>query len=244
MAIALDKAVVIRCLEKYKSDKHGPTKANQSTPTTTIPAHPKGLGESSPDISLNHRLDDGKKRRTIGPIPKSNAKSTNGNAVAELQSASIAPIRQRLMTIVFGARNHVRLPSRSAKTMPTGSDSRQSPNSKTKRMPDKDYAFTIASINNRTDSITYIQPRVSTIVTGNGFFKSFIFHPSLRTAAHSPQHGDIIIPKQSRRNQPRIAPERSELRNSPAPKESGWVGAKHELRSNRKAPSIGANMMR
>ena len=179
MAIALDKAVVIPCLEKYKSDKHGPTKANQSTPTTTIPAHPKGLGESSPDISLNHQLDDGKKRRTIGPIPKSNAKSTNGNAVAELQSASIAPIRQRLMTIVFGTRNHVRLPSRSAKTMPTGSDSRQSPNSKTKRMPDKDsplplHALTIASINNRTDNMTYIQPKVSTITTGNGFFKSFI----------------------------------------------------------------------
>ena len=179
MAIALDEAVVIRCLEKYKSDKHGPTKANQSTPTTTIPAHPKGLGESSPDISLNHRLDDGKKRRTIGPIPKSNAKSTNGNAAAESQSASIAQIKQRLMTIVFGARNHVRLPSRSAKNIPTGNASRQSPNSTAKRMPDKDsslprHAFTIASINNRTDSMTYIQPRVSTITTGNGFFKSFI----------------------------------------------------------------------
>ncbi len=179
IAIALDRAAVILCLEKDNSDKHGPTKANQSTPTTTIPAHPKGLGESSPDISLNHRLDDGKKRRTIGPIPKSNAKSTNGNAAAESQSASIAPIKQRLMTIVFGARNHVRLPSRSAKNIPTGNASRQSPNSTAKRMPDNDsplplHALTIASINNRTDNMTYIQPRVSTITTGNGFFKSFI----------------------------------------------------------------------
>ena len=153
-------------------------------------AQPQRSGASSPDSSLNHRLDDGKWRRTIGPITKSNATNPNGNAAMESPNGVIAPRKQRTMTIVFGTRNHKRRPRRSEKAMPTGNDSRQSPNRTVKRTLDNDsppsrHAFTIAHINNRAESMTYIQAIASTITTGNGFFKSSMLPDLMRSRAVS-----------------------------------------------------------
>ena len=128
---------------------------------------------------MNHRLDDGKWRRTIGTITKSNATSPNGTVAMESPHGVITPRKQRVMTIVFGTRNHKRRPRRNKIAMPTGTDIRQRPYRNTKRMPDNDsppsrHAFTIAHTNNRADSMTYIQAIASTITTGNGFSKSSI----------------------------------------------------------------------
>ncbi len=152
---------------------------------------PRRSEASSPDSSLNHRLDDGKWRRTIGPINRSPDISTNGNADSESQSEIIAPRKQRIMTIAFGARNHKRRPRRNERAMPIGNDSRQRPIRPAKRMLDNDsppsrHAFTIAQINNRTDSTTYVQAIASTITTGNGFFKSSMLPDLMGSRAVSP----------------------------------------------------------
>ena len=77
-------------------------------------------------------------------------------------------IPTRPHTIVFGQRNHERLPHRNKRTMPRVSASGKMAAIKNVGSPD----WHIMTAQPKTTSATYVHPRASTILTGSGFFIS------------------------------------------------------------------------
>ena len=75
-------------------------------------------------------------------------------------------IPTRPHTSVFGQRNHARLPRRNWRTMPRVSASGKTAAINNDGSPD----FHIPTAQPKTTSTTYVHPRASTILTGNGFF--------------------------------------------------------------------------
>ena len=89
-------------------------------------------------------------------------------------------IPTRPHTIVFGQRNHERLPRRNKRTMPRVSASGKMAAIKNVGSPD----WHIMTAQPKTTSATYVHPRASTILTGSGFFISgTVYQKSVRSRA-------------------------------------------------------------
>ena len=141
-------------------------------------AQPAGRGESSPDISLNHRDAEGHQSRTMGATSRSTTSpaTTAPPSDTEAHSDAIAHSRKSDKITVCGTRNHPRRPRRSDKAIPSDSRSGKEPHKNNgQTSPSWSIPKTCATIStmiHTTDSATYIQPSTSTILTGSGFFIS------------------------------------------------------------------------
>ena len=139
-------------------------------------AQPAGRGESSPDISLNHRDAEGHQSRTMGATSRSTTSpvTTAPPSDTEAHSDAIAHSRKSDKITVCGTRNHPRRPRRSDKAIPSDSRSGKEPHKTNGQIsPSRSTATTAEITSTRissTASATYIQPSTSTIFTGMGLF--------------------------------------------------------------------------